>query len=1801
MQKQTIAITATFTAELIEESLSYWMQELCIPFNIEFAPYNQVFQQLLDPASLLSTNQHGANVILVRFEDWGKIKGDDEAGSYFSVIAYEDIERNVRDLLLALKSAKDRSATAHLVCLCPASRASVTDQKLTLFFRKMEDLMTLELRGLSGIHLVTTSELADVYPVVPYDDPQANKLGHIPYTQAFFTSLGTIIARKIHTLKSAPYKVIALDCDQTLWKGVCGEDGAHGIEIDPPRKALQEFMVTQYQAGMLICLCSKNNEEDVVEVFEQRSEMPLKRDHIVAWRINWDAKSDNLKALSEELQLGLDSFIFIDDDPVSCGEVQVNCPEVLTIQLPQESSRIPGLLKHVWAFDRLKITGEDEKRTALYKRKSERERVRKESHSFESFLASLGLKIQISELQPQNIDRVSQLTQRTNQFNFTTLRRSEGEIQALCRAGKSECLVVMVSDRFGDYGLVGVIIFRAGSEAIDVDTFLLSCRALGRGVEQQMLAELGEIAKKRGLDHVDVTFIDSGKNRPALDFLEGVGANCKKAIEGGCFFRFTAEFAATVRYSPEPAEPAAAGNSSEQPTPTISSIDSDGGTRSRSALLSRIVTELYSAEKVLGVLESQKQRVRPELAEAYTAPRTPIEEVVANIWSEVLRLKHVGIHDNFFALGGHSLQATQVISRVREAMQIELPLRSLFEAPSVAGLARNIETSRLTAQGSQAPPMITVARDKELPLSFAQQRLWFLNQLEPGGTSYNIPQAIRVSGVLNLAVLEQSLNEIVRRHESLRTTFAMMDGRPVQVVAESRSVLIPVVDIHQLPQAEREAETQRLVREREEAQRPFDLTQGPLLRASLVRLQEEEHVLLLTMHHVISDAWSMSVLFRELAALYGAFLTERGSPLAELSIQYVDYAVWQREWLQGGVLQKQLGYWKQRLAGAPAMLELPTDRPRPAVRSYQGAHQSVVLAKSLAEKLKALSQREGATLFMTLLAAFKTLLSRYTAQDNIVVGSPIAGRNRVEVENLIGFFVNTLVLRTDLSGDPTFRELLERVREVALGAYSHQDVPFENLVEELQTERDLSYSPLFQVMFTLQNVPQQALELAGLRLRPLDVDTGTAKFDLTLSMVEGADGLSGQMEYSTDLFDPCTITRMLGHFQILLEGIVADPEQRLSELPLLTEAERHQLLIDFNAPKREYPRGECLHQLFEQQVERAPDAVAVVYQHEQLSYRELNGRANKLAHYLRGLGVGPEVLVGICLERSVEMVVGLLGVLKAGGAYVPLDPSYPQERLSFMLTDTGAPVLLTQARVVKDLPDHRAEVICLDTDWDEIAQESEENLARGATAENLAYLIFTSGSTGQPKGVLISHYNVTRLFDATQELFNFSDGDVWTLFHSCAFDFSVWELWGALLYGGRLVVVPYLTSRSPEEFYDLLCREQVTILNQTPSAFHQLMHVEQFPGAAKELALRLVIFGGEALEVQSLKPWFDRHGDEHPLLINMYGITETTVHVTYRPLTAADLNAAPRSVTGRPISDLQVYVLDQQRRPVPIGVPGEIYVGGAGLARGYLNCPELTAERFVPDPFRSEDGARLYKSGDLARYLPDGDIEYLGRIDHQVKVRGFRIELGEIEAVLSGHQGVHTSVVIAREDAPGDKRLIAYLVVEQGQSPSISELRSFLKQKLPEYMVPSAFVMLGEMPLTPNGKVDRRALPEAPNCCLKSETGYLAPRTEVEQKIAAVWRETLGVEKVGINDNFFDLGGHSILIVHVHSKLLRALNVDLSIVNMFQYPTISSLAKYLSEELSEQASYQDVKSRAKRQKEALARQKKITREVMTHG
>ncbi|MEH1860990.1 MAG: amino acid adenylation domain-containing protein [Nostoc sp.] len=1137
------------------------------------------------------------------------------------------------------------------------------------------------------------------------------------------------------------------------------------------------------------------------------------------------------------------------------------------------------------------------------------------------------------------------------------------------------------------------------------------------------------------------------------------------------------------------------------------------------------------------------------LLEKYVAPRTPIEEILVQIWAQVLKVERVGIHDNFFESGGHSLLATQLLSRIRNIFKLELPLHSLFAATTVAKFAQEIKQLQQQNLELSTPPILPRASDAELPLSFAQQRLWFLDQLQPLSAFYNVPVALRLVGTLEVAALQQSLQEIIHRHEALRTNFIKVDGKPTQVIQTQANWKVSIVDFKYLSTTEQEIATQKLAQQ--QAIQPFNLATEPLVRATLIVLSKTEHALLVCMHHIVFDGWSVGVFVQELAALYNAYSQGQPSLLAPLPIQYADFAIWQRNWLQGDVLQSQLSYWQQQLKDAPALLSLPTDRPRPSVQTDNGAYQEFALSKELTSGLTQLSQQQGVTLFMTLLAAFDTLLYRYTGQEDILVGSPIANRDRSEIEELIGFFVNTLVMRTDLAGNPSFSELLGRVREVALSAYAHQNLPFEMLVEALQPERDLSYTPLFQVMFALQNASTSEVELTGLTVTPLITEGATAKFDLSLLMQNTATGLVGFWEYNTDLFDASTIERMTGHFVTLLEGIIANPEQQISQLPLLTAVEQQQLLVEWNNTQADYPSDKCIHQLFEEQVQRTPDALAVVFEDQQLTYHQLNCRANQLAHYLKSLGVGADVLVGICVERSIEMVVGLLGILKAGGAYVPLDPEYPTERLRFMLEDSQVPVLLTQQKLLDRLAQHQAQLVCLDTDWQLISQLNQDNLITEAQTNNLAYVIYTSGSTGQPKGVLIAHQGLLNLVFWHNRAFNITSLDKATQLAGTAFDAAVWELWPYLTTGAGIYLVKSQLLSSLVNLRDWLISNKITI-SFLPTPLAQELLSLQWP--TENLALRCILTGGDKLHQYP--------SDLIPFqVVNNYGPTENTV-VTTSGLVVAKEQEQISPTIGRAIANTQVYILDSNLQPVPVGVPGELHIAGVGLAKGYLNRPDLTTEKFISNPFEEAEGSKLYKTGDLARYLPDGNIEYLGRIDDQVKIRGFRIELAEIEALLGQHDDVQVCCVIAREETPGNKRLVAYVVPQKEVTPITNELRQFLSDQLPGYMVPTAFVILEFLPLTPNGKVNRRALP-APD--LQQElSDYVMPNTEVERIIAGVWQKALAIEKVGIYNNFFELGGNSLLLVKINQQLQEELGLELSIVDMFNYPTIYNLSQYLN-------------------------------------
>ncbi len=1129
--------------------------------------------------------------------------------------------------------------------------------------------------------------------------------------------------------------------------------------------------------------------------------------------------------------------------------------------------------------------------------------------------------------------------------------------------------------------------------------------------------------------------------------------------------------------------------------------------------------------------------------EGFTAPRTPIEELLAAIWSDVLGevrgevrgRSPIGIHDGFFDLGGHSLLATQVVSRVRRVLGVELPLRAVFEAPTVAGLALRIEAAR--RGDAPMPPIVPVSRGGELPASFAQERLWFLDQLghlgDPGDASaaYNIPAGLRLRGPLSVPSLTAALAGLARRHEALRTTFALRDEeRVVQVVAPSLDIPLPVIHLS-------EAEARRVAAA--EAARPFDLARGPLLRALLLRTGAEEHLLILVMHHIVSDGWSMGVLLRELARLYG------GASLPPLAVQYADYAAWQRGWLQGEPLRRQLDFWRGRLAGLPPLLELPADRPRPPIQGTRGGR--VDLALDL-DGLDGLCRARGVTLFMALLAGVQALLGRITGREDPPVGTPIANRQRSETEAVVGLFVNTLALPADLAGDPTFSDLLARVRETTLDAYAHQDLPFEKLVEELRPERDLSHAPVFQVMLAVQNAPLAPPVFAGLDLQPLDPDTGTAKLDLMLGVVDRPDPGGPrrilQAEYSRDLFDRTTIARLLDSFASLLAAAAADPGLRLSDLPLLSEAGRQRALVEWNDTAA-VRSTDCLHERVAAQAERTPGAVAVAWQGERVTYAELMRRSRRLAGHLRRLGVGRDVgserPVGVCLERTPDLVVSLLAILQAGGVYVPLDPTYPPERLAFLLEDCGqgfeAPLVVTREALLTRMGPVQS--VCLDRNADAISPAPDAPSA-DVRPEHLAYLIYTSGSTGRPKAVAIEHRNAVALVDWAAEVFPPEDLAGVLASTSINFDLSVFELFVPLALGGTVILADNALALAglPEA-------GQVTLVNTVPSAMAELLRLEALPPS-----VRTVNLAGEPL-TRSLVMEIEAKSSAR--VLDLYGPSEDTTYSTF-----ARRHGDEPATIGRPLSGGRAYLLDRWQRPAPVGASGEVWLGGAGLARGYLHRSDLTAERFVPDPFAEAPGARLYRTGDLARHRADGCLELLGRIDHQVKVRGFRIELGEVETHLLAFPGVREAAVLALGEG-GDRKLAAFVAPSLPDDSPDDGLRSFLSGRLPSHMVPSAFAFLDALPRLPNGKLDRRALETVPLNGTRTGEGFVPAVTEDELRMAAIWAEVLGVPRVGLHDDFFRLGGHSLLATRVVARLRRDFGVDLPLRSLFQEPTVARL------------------------------------------
>ena len=1121
----------------------------------------------------------------------------------------------------------------------------------------------------------------------------------------------------------------------------------------------------------------------------------------------------------------------------------------------------------------------------------------------------------------------------------------------------------------------------------------------------------------------------------------------------------------------------------------------------------------------------------------YVAPRNQIEIVLAQIWCEVLAAERVGINDNFFELGGHSLRGITLISKIHKELQVEIPLKELFRRETIAALSEYIISASKSVYAAIEP---AVTRE-HYEVSSAQKRMWLLQQFDLGNMGYNMPRVLIIDGNLDRNRLTVVFKSLIARHETLRTSFEMAGDVVIQKIAHDVDFW---VETFEMMNKDADEQIRDFIR-------PFDLSQAPLLRVGLIKLNETSHYLLIDMHHIISDGVSMGILTKEFVELYD------GKTLAEQRLQYKDFAQWQNKYLQSEKIREQEKYWLERFSGELPRLNMPLDYPRPAMQSFAGDRIEFALDEELTNSLKTISRDAGATLYMVLLSAVNILLAKYTGQDDIIVGSPIAGRPHADLEGIIGMFVNTLAMRNFPANTKRYGEFLKEVKEHALEAYANQDYQFEELVDKLNLHRDLNRNPVFDVVFVLQNMGVNVLEIEGLQFTEYDSGQDYAKFDLTITAFEAKEKVLFKVEYCRDLFRRETIAKFVMHLQNLIKAIAADPNTLLGEIDILSEDERHQLLCEYNNRLTEELQAKTIPQLFEEQVQKTPDQLAIVFEENELTYGELNEKVNQLASVLRSHGVQPNHIVGLMTQRSPLMIIGILAILKAGGAYLPIDPDHPEERIQFMIADSEANILLTESSLSNKLP---STGIKINLDEVDLSQgEGEGDLAKGENLEaanspsDLAYVIYTSGSTGMPKGVLVEHRNVTLLIESGKELFDITAKDIWTMFHAYNFDFSVWEMYGALLIGGKLIIVPKETARNPKLFRELLVKEKVTILNQTPAAFYMLS-LEEMEQEGNDLCVEKIIFGGEALEVSKLRNWHAKY--PHTKMINMYGITETTVHVTYKFISHEEIVAGKNSI-GKPLPTYTMYMVDPSLNLLPVGVVGEMLVGGSGVTRGYLNRQSLTAEKFIANPFTPS--GRLYRTGDLARWLPDGSVEFLGRIDHQVKIRGYRIELGEIENRLAELETLQEVIVIARdEEETGEKYLCAYMVID-GEL-QVNDLRRQLSKKLPDYMIPQYFVQLERLPLTANGKVDRKALPTPVG---EVQTEYVAPRNELEIALAQIWRKILGVERVGIYDNFFELGGHSLKAVAVINNMNRELGTNIPLAELYANPNLAAIAEYI--------------------------------------
>ncbi len=1721
-QPAVFSVAATFTAQPLGESLRFWGEKLGMALDVRWAETNQVFQELQNADSLMSANSNGAGIILLRFEDWRKAASGDGVFNE---------RKNARELADSLKTAAARSRAPLFVVFTPPSPGHEQEHDELVGF-----VLNLAADA-PGVIFIKSEEVLDLYPVAEILDPECDALGGIPYTDAFFAALGTCLVRRMHQMTRRPFRVVAFNADNTLWQGFAAESQPSEITVDEPRRFLQECLVQLKEAGFRLALVSRNLQSDLEAVFDRHPEMPLKPADIASWHTSWAPKSSSLRELARELDLPLESLIYLDEDPVEVAAIQSELPNLATWLLPQDFSTLPDFLQHVWAFDSSAITEDDRLRLANFRTSAP---VLLPA-SRAAFHLALGLEAAIEPPSREDFRRLSQLTRQVDIFTTSGLHRSEVEVTHILGTGAVQGLKVTVRDRFSDAGLAGFLAFYKEGTAIMVENFLLSARALGRGVEHRMLAALGTAAERLRCTEVHIPWLPGERNQPALDFLRSVAGDFARDLPGGPgqVFMIPSAVAQACRLEmTEPAPPRTPPGSTPLPT----------------TVWNDIAHSLATAPQILAAIDAARHRSRPALATEFTPPKNQLESRLAELWSAVLAVSPVGTRDDFTALGGTPVLATRLLSRIASELKIQLPQRAVADHPTIADLALAAARAEKRAARPRLQP-IDRAPGQRHPLSSAQRHLWHLDRLSPGASPFNITAARRMIGRLNMPAFRNSIDALSARQEILRATFPEIDGEPAQVFTES-GIRLLFTDLSDLDPHQR-LDT-AIARAMDAAAAPFNLATGPLTRAHLFRLEPDDHVLVLNFHHIIADEASMLLFFRELSALYEGFAGRSIVTLDPLPVQHLDCAAWQDACFQSGAFAEDLAYWRDRLKDAPGFLHLPTDFPRPATPSFRTATVSRRLPAHFSAALQNLAARENVTLSLLLTTAWQVLLHRWSGQDDILLCIPASGRTEPEIEPLIGPLLNTLLLRITFSPALTFREALHQVRDTAAAALAHQELPFETLVDALGLSLQAGIQPHCQVLFLLRSASTGDFTAPGLQSLTIPLDHLTCPCDLLLEAVPAPEGLLFNLKYNTSLFRQDTASRLLGCLSTLLYSISQASDSRIADYSLLNEEETRQIIYDWNPFTPSQPPAPTLPQWFEVAAREWPGHAAVSFAGSSLTYRQLNARASQIARALMERGVRRDIRVALALEPGPDLIAGLLGILKAGGCVVPLDPTHPPARLAAILDDTSALVLLTQSSLLPRLPRQEAGPLLIDEEPHRLSNFDTSPPASSAAADSIAVIQYTSGSTGQPKGCPLTHQNLARLFSTCHSSFKFSAGDVWSLSHSIAFDFSFWEIFGALLFGGRLAIPSDADLASPTARLQFLASEQVTFLNQTPCAFRELIAAESALASPPALALRTVVLGGEPLAPAMLKPWFERHGEESPRLYNMYGLTEAAIHSTWRPLAASDTDGG--SVIGVPLPDVRLYILDRNLKPCPVGVPGDIFVGGPGVAQSYWNRRELTAQRFFPSPF--VPGDTLYFSGDRARFLPGRDIEFLGRSDRQLKICGFRVEPAEVEGSLSRHPAVLHCVVAARP-SPGGPFLAAWLVTRPGLQPTTDVLRQHLLATLPEPMVPTAWVFLDKLPRTLNGKLDESALPRPNQETAPAASAFAPPRTAAEASLCEIFAGVLQLDRVGIHDHFFSFSGNDPALLAEAVAQCQLSGLDLTSAHLAAHPTPAQLASAL--------------------------------------